>query len=313
MSAKSGTFGDRVADTASSISGSTVTLSNAAPTGYQTFGSYYSNGDYVPAFLITDGTNWEVSFGQYTSSGTTLGRAATPHASSNGGAQVVSFTGTINVLVVEAAAYVNVPVNGIPSKDSAGVQNYMYMGILGTIGGSARALGREIYIPVWMDAPFNSVSVKFNLGTKGIGAVVMDVGLYSNLGGQVGGKAPGTLLMSQTGLPVGTTNGSTTGDNTASSMTKQGTPRPFFPGLYWIGLLPRSGTSGPTLRSLSSSSNALCATEIFGQTTVPNSASVAATATCYLSSSATLTGLETTAAISTTAGTQAPQIVVIPS
>jgi hypothetical protein len=86
---------DRVKQTATAPGTGTITL-GATPTGFQAF-SAIGNGN-VTYFAIVDAVSgaWEVNYGTYTSSGTTLSRNATPLSSSNAGA-LVNFTGTVDV------------------------------------------------------------------------------------------------------------------------------------------------------------------------------------------------------------------------
>ena len=86
---------DRVKETASAPGTGTITLAGAA-SGFQAF-SAIGNGN-VTYFAIVDAASgaWEVNYGTYTSSGTTLSRNATPLSSSNAGA-LVNFTGTVDV------------------------------------------------------------------------------------------------------------------------------------------------------------------------------------------------------------------------
>lgn len=86
---------DRVKETASAPGTGTITLAGAAA-GFQAF-SAIGNGN-VTYFAIVDPTSgaWEVNYGTYTSSGTTLSRNATPLSSSAAGA-LVNFTGTVDV------------------------------------------------------------------------------------------------------------------------------------------------------------------------------------------------------------------------
>jgi hypothetical protein len=86
---------DRVKQTASNPGTGTITL-GSTPTGFQAF-SAIGNGN-VTYFAIVDSASgaWEVNYGTYTSSGTTLSRNATPLSSSNAGA-LVNFTGTVDV------------------------------------------------------------------------------------------------------------------------------------------------------------------------------------------------------------------------
>lgn len=86
---------DRVKQNAAAPGTGTITL-GAASTGFQAF-SAVGDGN-VTYFAITDVTTgaWEVNYGTYTSSGTTLTRNATPLSSSNAGA-LVNFTNGVEV------------------------------------------------------------------------------------------------------------------------------------------------------------------------------------------------------------------------
>ena len=86
---------DRVKQTATAPGTGTITL-GATASGFQAF-SAIGNGN-VTYFAIVDAASgaWEVNYGTYTASGTTLSRNATPLSSSNAGA-LVNFTGTVDV------------------------------------------------------------------------------------------------------------------------------------------------------------------------------------------------------------------------
>ena len=86
---------DRVKQSAAAPGTGTITL-GAVASGFQGF-SAIGNGN-VTYFAITDTASgaWEVNYGTYTSSGTTLSRNATPLSSSNAGA-LVNFTGAVDV------------------------------------------------------------------------------------------------------------------------------------------------------------------------------------------------------------------------
>jgi len=86
---------DRVKQTASAPGTGTITLSGSV-LGFQAF-SAIGNGN-ITYFAISDSVSgaWEVNYGTYTASGTTLTRNATPLSSSNAGA-LVNFTGAVDV------------------------------------------------------------------------------------------------------------------------------------------------------------------------------------------------------------------------
>ena len=85
---------DRVQETATANTTVSFTLSGAV-SGYQSF-SAIGNGN-TTYYSATDGTNWEVGYGTYTSSGTTLSRDTILSSSNSGSA--VTFSGTVIVFV----------------------------------------------------------------------------------------------------------------------------------------------------------------------------------------------------------------------
>lgn len=97
---------DRVKETTTTTGTGTYTLAGAV-TGYQSF-SAIGNAN-TTLYTVTDGTNWEVGLGTYTSSGTTLSRDTILESSSSGTA-VDWGVGVKEVFVTypaESAVYVN--------------------------------------------------------------------------------------------------------------------------------------------------------------------------------------------------------------
>lgn len=90
---------DRVKETSTTTGTGTFTLAGAS-TGFQSF-SVIGNGNQT-YYTITDGTNWEVGIGTYTSSGTTLSRD-TILESSNAGSAVNWGAGSKDVFVTYPA------------------------------------------------------------------------------------------------------------------------------------------------------------------------------------------------------------------
>lgn len=87
-------YGDRVQETFTTTGTGTVSLLGPV-TGYQAFSAILSNAD-TCYYAMTDGTNWEVGLGTYTTSGTTLART-TVYESSNSNAAVNWGAGTKTV------------------------------------------------------------------------------------------------------------------------------------------------------------------------------------------------------------------------
>lgn len=90
---------DRVKETTTTTGTGTLTLAGAA-TGFQSF-SVIGDGN-TTYYTVTDGTDWEVGIGTYTSSGTTLSRD-TILESSNSGSAVNWGAGTKDVFVTYPA------------------------------------------------------------------------------------------------------------------------------------------------------------------------------------------------------------------
>ncbi len=87
-------FADRVQETFTTTGTGTLTLAGAV-TGYQAFGTALTTGQ-TCYYAATDGTNWEVGLGTYTTSGNTFART-TIIASSNANSAVNWAAGTKNI------------------------------------------------------------------------------------------------------------------------------------------------------------------------------------------------------------------------
>ena len=97
---------DRVQETTNTTGTGTLTLAGAV-TGYQSFNTAIGNGN-TCYYTITNGTDWEVGVGTFTSSGTTLSRD-TVFSSSAAGAKIAVTTGS--VVFSGYPAYAATPVN----------------------------------------------------------------------------------------------------------------------------------------------------------------------------------------------------------
>jgi len=130
-------LGDRVQETTTTTGTGTVTLAGAVP-GYQSF-AIVGNGN-TTYYNITDGTNWEVGIGTYTSSGTTLSRD-TVLSSSNSDALVNFPAGSKNVFVTypaEKAVYTDSP-SSFAFKNRF-INGQMFVAQRGTSGTSGAAV-----------------------------------------------------------------------------------------------------------------------------------------------------------------------------
>jgi hypothetical protein len=114
---------DRVWETTSTSGTGTLTLSGAV-SGYQTFAAI-GNGN-TTYYTITNGTDWEVGIGTYTSSGTTLSRD-TVLSSSSGGSKITVTPGSF--------VFVDYPASKAVYEDASdNVTGYSISG--GTINGT---------------------------------------------------------------------------------------------------------------------------------------------------------------------------------
>ena len=91
---------DRVKETTTTTGTGTYTLGGAV-TGFETFTSNLSNAD-TTYYVCTDGTDFEVGIGTFTSSGTTLART-TILASSNSNNEVNWSSGTREIFITYPA------------------------------------------------------------------------------------------------------------------------------------------------------------------------------------------------------------------
>lgn len=232
-------FADRVKDTASSVSGSTVTLAGSPPTGFQSFASGIGNNNYC-AYCLTDTSgNWEVSYGQLTGS-TSLARASTPLASSNSGSQVSSFSGTVTAFVVDPAALL-----GSLSNNDTGVINYYSNAYAsGSAGTFQPVVGTVYYTPVMIGQPMSACKLGVDVTALYSGTSTLLLGLYST----APGVGPAALLCSNTGAAFNTGTGGSTGANLTGTLTPS---KVQMPGLYAVGILALSNK--PTLETLATS------------------------------------------------------------
>ncbi len=224
-------FTDRTRDTSSAQSSSTITLAGSPPTGFQSFNDGIGDGNPV-VYCITDGTNWEVNLGVYTDATKTLGRNTTPISSSNGGAQVASFSGTVDVFCTNPAA------DALGKEFTQGpvVGNYT-TACVDTTGANGLNSVYMTFTPVLIREWFTTATLGLWVTTLSTeSGATFDLALYSSKNG-VADK----LLASQTGMAIGSTGA--TGYNATSPLDVGPCP----PGLYFVASLVHYTSSQPSV------------------------------------------------------------------
>ena len=188
---------DRVKQAASNPGTGTITL-GATAAGFQSFAAI-GNGN-VTYFAIVDPVSgaWEVNYGTYTSSGTTLTRNATPFSSSNGGA-LVNFTGTtLDVFVTypsSRSAYQNETGTQVVQTEFGAITATSAALTTGTISTTATnntdivnkeyvdtavSVGLTVHQPVQAASvsAFNEAALVYNNGASGVGATLTRVSSF---------------------------------------------------------------------------------------------------------------------------------------
>ena len=184
---------DRVKQAAAAPGTGMITL-GATPTGFQSFAAV-GNGN-TTYFAIVDSTSgdWEVNYGTYTSSGTTLTRNSPPLSSSNAGA-LVNFTGAVDV-------FLTYPSENAVWRDTSGVvvqQSFgaitatsaaLTTGTVSTTPASNTDIANKLYVdglvtqgisyhePVYVESPntAGNLTATYNNGASGVGATLTNAG-----------------------------------------------------------------------------------------------------------------------------------------
>jgi len=187
---------DRVKQSASAPGTGTITL-GAVASGFQSF-SVVGDGN-TTYFAIVDvaSGDWEVNYGTYTASGTTLSRNATPLSSSAGGA-LVNFTGTVDVFVTypsSRSAYQNEAGTQVVQQSFGAITATSAALTTGTITTAPAAntdivnktyvdtlvaSGIHFHQPVMVESPTN-LNATYNNGTAGVGATLTNAGTQVEL------------------------------------------------------------------------------------------------------------------------------------
>ena len=184
---------DRVKQTATAPGTGTITLLTT-PTGFQSF-SAVGNGN-TTYFAIVDPTSgaWEVNFGTYTSSGTTLSRNSPPLSSSNSGS-LVNFTGAVDVfLTYPSGKAVWQDTAGVVAQQSFGAitatSAALTTGTVSTTPASNTDIANKQYVdglvtqgisyhePVYVESPntVGNLTATYNNGSSGVGATLTNAG-----------------------------------------------------------------------------------------------------------------------------------------
>jgi len=190
---------DRVRETTNTTGTGTYTLAGAV-TGFQSF-AVIGNGN-TTYYAASDGTNWEVGIGTYTSSGTTLART-TILESSNSGSAVNWGAGAKDIFVTypaERSVYLNAAGLAVDVLDigtlGTSTANISTANITaGTVSttptnstdlvnktyvDSAVSAGVHFHQPVRVESPIN-LTATYNNGTSGVGATLTNSGTQAAL------------------------------------------------------------------------------------------------------------------------------------
>lgn len=197
------TYADRVQETFTTTGTGPVSLAGAI-TGYQSFSAVMANSG-ACYYCMTDGTNWEIGLGTYTTSGNTLTRT-TVTASSNAGAAVNWAAGTKSVwLDLAASAIANFTTPPAATAGSLGlvqpdgaiitvsggaitvaVGSSSAFGVVKTDGSTVLASGGVISVPT-------ANSSSFGLVKPDNSTVTISGGVLSASPGGGGGGGGGTV------------------------------------------------------------------------------------------------------------------------
>lgn len=109
---------DRTKDTTTSTGTGAITLSNTAPTGYQTFATAYGSSSTLVPYCIAGGAEWEVGYGTF--NGTTGLTRESVHSSSNSNTFVTFSAGTKDVFVTAATEILDNANLGLQSAQTRG-------------------------------------------------------------------------------------------------------------------------------------------------------------------------------------------------
>jgi hypothetical protein len=181
-------FVDRAWMTTATTGTGTLTLGSAIP-GYQSFADAGMTDGNTSRYVITEGTNWEIGIGAYSSSGPTLARS--PTASSHGGS-ALNLAGGATVFLTPAAADI-VPTTGGTFTGGINVTGGN-LGIGTTEPTNILSLGGEAARTIWLERRTGDTAAGSGL-TIAAGSPKASASTNNQLGGTLtlqGGFGTGT-------------------------------------------------------------------------------------------------------------------------
>lgn len=178
-------FKDRVKDTSTTTGTGNFTISNSAPSGFQTFNAAYSTGSsnkFYYVITLDGGTEWEVGIG-YLSSSTVLVRDTVISSSNSNSA--VSFSAGAKTVFSSVAAKNFVPIDGSASPSDGNALIYSSSTGLYAPGSVASAPLRAYLSSA---ATYNNTAALANTGLSvtvaASGVYDVDVAVFSTFNGQ---------------------------------------------------------------------------------------------------------------------------------
>lgn len=192
----------------------TITLGSAV-SGYQSFSAAGVNdGDVVP-YIIEDGTGWEIGYGTYTASGTTLARTTVLESSNADAAISLSGSATVTIGPIKQSVF------GPGTIPAGGHAGYVAAHVTSAATASATFFSNTLYHrPIFIGARANFTRIGIRCGTF-TSTVNTRLGIYYNRPNE---DLPGRLLVD---AGVVTSAASSTNYEATINVTLD-------PGLYWL-------------------------------------------------------------------------------
>lgn len=201
----------------------TITLGSAS-TGFWSFASAGVNDGEEVMYCVEDGTSWEIGYGVYTSSGTTLSRNVT--ASSNSNSLVSLTSGAIVTLVLGVE---NMPGYFGPAAVVTGMSSQYLWGSVNTVAVNVFSGANTIYwhpLIIQGRPTFDRIGQYFsNVFTSG---KFIRYGIWKNRPNE---DLPGALVLDSGNVSISSPG------NIEATISWSPTP-----GLYWLGSNTDSGS-----------------------------------------------------------------------